>query len=125
MLRSTTEDLSRDGWLAAAWKQDWERAGPSHVHQYVWDPGEGATGEDLPRRQWTLLNRLRTRVGRFKSAMKKWGLAASSACECGDPDQTAEHILTSCPLHRPPPEASLFDVGPETRAWLQDTELDL
>ncbi|CAL8336440.1 unnamed protein product [Boreogadus saida] len=28
LLRSTTEDLSIDGWLAAAWKQEWERAGP-------------------------------------------------------------------------------------------------
>ena len=125
LLRSTTEDLSKDGWLAAAWKQEWERAGPTQIHHYILDPGDGATGDDLPRRQWTLLNRLRTGVGRFKSSMKKWGLADSAACECGAPEQTVQHIMTTCPLHRPPSEAGLFDVGPETRAWLQDTELDL
>ncbi|CAL8383623.1 unnamed protein product [Arctogadus glacialis] len=62
LLRSTTEDLSKDGWLAAAWKQEWERAGPTQIHHYILDPGDGATGDDLPRRQWTLLNRLRTGV---------------------------------------------------------------
>ncbi|CAL8370479.1 unnamed protein product [Boreogadus saida] len=60
LLRSTTEDLSKDGWLAAAWKQEWERAGPTQIHHYILDPGDGATGDLLPRRQWTLLNRLRT-----------------------------------------------------------------
>lgn len=56
---------------------------------------------------------------------KKWGLADCAAYECGAPEQTVEHIMTTCPLYRPPSEASLFDVGPETRAWLQDTELEL
>ena len=126
MLNSTSEDLSREAWLAAAWKQEWESAGPSHIHRYIRDPGGGAIGgDDLPRRQWTILNRLRTGVGRFGASMKKWGLADSAACECGDPEQTAEHIITTCPLYRPPSEASLFDLGPEMLAWLSDTELDL
>ncbi|CAL8233986.1 unnamed protein product [Boreogadus saida] len=68
LLRSTTEDLSKDGWLAAAWKQEWERAGPTQIHHYILDPGDGATGDLLPRRQWTLLNRLRTGVVQ----MEKW-----------------------------------------------------
>ena len=57
--------------------------------------------------------------------MKKWGLADSAACGCGEPEQTAEHIINSCPLHRPPSEAGLFEVGPLTRAWLQQTELTI
>ena len=126
MLNSTSEDISRDAWLAAAWKQEWESAGPSRIHRYIWDPGDGTIGgDDLPRRQWTTLNRLRTGVGRFKTSMKTWGLADSAACECGDPEQTAVHIITICPLYRPPSEASLFDLGPEMRAWLHDTELDI
>ncbi|KAJ8409933.1 hypothetical protein AAFF_G00209740 [Aldrovandia affinis] len=57
MLNFTSEDISRDAWLAAAWKQEWESAGPSRVHRYIWDPGDGAIGgDDLPRRQWTTLN---------------------------------------------------------------------
>ena len=125
MLNSIPEDISKDAWLAAAWKLEWESAGPSRTHRHIWDPGGGTIGgDDLPRRQWTTLNRLRTGVGRFKSSMKKWGLAESAACECGHPEQTADHIITTCPF-RPPSEASLFDLGPEMLAWLQDTELDL
>ena len=55
--------------------------------------------------------------------MKKWGLADSAACECGEPEQTADHIINNCQLHRPPSEAGAFEVGPLTRAWLQQTEL--
>ena len=34
---------------------------------------------------------------------KKWGLADIAACECGEREQTADHITNSCPLglHRP------------------------
>ena len=56
--------------------------------------------------------------------MKKWGLADSAACECVEPEQTADHIININP-HRPPSEAGLLEVGPLTRAWLQQTELTL
>ena len=36
---------------------------------------------------------------------------------------SADQIINSCPLHRPPSEAGLFEVGSLTRAWLQQTEL--
>lgn len=125
LLRSIPEDLSTEEWLAAAWKQEWESAGPSRIHRYIFDPGGGLEGEDLPRRQWTLLNRLRTGVGRYKASMRKWGLEDRAVCECGEPEQTAEHIITTCPLYKPPSEAGLFDVGPEMRTWLSSTELDI
>ncbi|CAM4567709.1 unnamed protein product [Leuciscus chuanchicus] len=125
LLRSIPEDLSTEAWLAAAWKQEWESAGPSRIHRYIYDPGGGLEGEDLPRRQWTLLNRLRTGVGRYKASMRKWGLEDRAVCECGEPEQTAEHIITTCPLYKPPSEAGLFDVGPEMRTWLSSTELDI
>lgn len=54
-----------------------------------------------------------------------WGLANSGACECGEPEQTADHIINTCLLCRPPSEVSLFQVGPETRAWLHNTELNI
>ena len=57
--------------------------------------------------------------------MTQWGLSDGAACECGEPEQTAEHIITTCPLYKPPSEAGLFNVGPETRAWLHSTELDI
>ncbi|KAJ8393080.1 hypothetical protein AAFF_G00067630 [Aldrovandia affinis] len=41
MLQSIPEDLSRDAWLAASWKQMWETAGPSRILRYIQDPGDG------------------------------------------------------------------------------------
>ncbi|KAJ8355351.1 hypothetical protein AAFF_G00062520 [Aldrovandia affinis] len=41
MLQSIPEDLSRDTWLAASWKQTWETAGPSRILRYIRDPGDG------------------------------------------------------------------------------------
>ncbi|KAL6491091.1 hypothetical protein MHYP_G00014360 [Metynnis hypsauchen] len=64
-----------------------------------------------------------TGVGHFKSSLKKRDLSDSAACECGELEQTAEHIITGCPLYSPPSEAALFDLGPEMTAWLHGTEL--
>ena len=125
MLSVIPEDRSKDAWIAATWKQEWEASGPTRVHRHVSDPEEGVKGEELSRKHWTTLNRLRTGVGRYRASMKKWGLADSAACECGEPEKTADHIINSCPLHRPPCEAGLFEVGPLTRAWLQQTELNI
>ena len=110
MLSVTPEDHSKDAWIAATWKQEWEASGPTRVHRHVPDPGEGVKADELSRKHWTTLNRLRTGVGRYKASMKKWGLADSAACEYGEPEQTADHIINSCPLHSPPSEDDLFEV---------------
>ena len=70
------EDQSKD-----AWKQEWEASGLTRLHRHVSDPGEGVKGEDLSRKHWTTLDRLRTGFGHCRSSMKKWGLAVSAACE--------------------------------------------
>ena len=49
-------------------------------------PREGVKGDDLTRKDSTTLNRLRTGVGRYKASTKKWGLADSATCECGEPE---------------------------------------
>ena len=125
LLSVIPEDRSKDAWIAATWKQEWEASGPTRVHRHVSDPGEGVNGDNLSRKHWATLNKLRNGVGRYKASMKKWGLSDSAACECGEPEQTADHIINSCPLHRPPSECGLFEVGPLTRAWLQHTELTI
>jgi len=55
----------------------------------------------LPRRAWVRLNRLRTGVGRFRSCLYKWGMASSAARECGAKEQTVDHVVLQCPIHRP------------------------
>ena len=83
-------------------------------------------GLDLPRKQWTTLNRLRTGVGRFSSSMLKWGLKDSSVCECGAPEQTVDHILDVCPQHRPPSgREGIVSLDEDTRAWLTSTGLEI
>ena len=56
-------------------------------------------GADLPRREWVTLNRLRTRFG---ANVFRWGLRPSATCLCGAPEQTADHILSECPMLGPP-----------------------
>ena len=56
----------------------------------------------LPRAAWVQLNRLRTGVWGFHSSMHKWGLAPSPNYECGAAEQTADHVVIACPIHRAP-----------------------
>jgi len=62
------------------------------------------TGMTLPRRAWFRRNRLRTDVGHFRSCLCKWGMVSSAACECGAEEQTVDHVVFQCPIHRPPLE---------------------
>ena len=54
-------------------------------------------GMSLTRTAWIKFNRLRTGVGRFGSFMHKWGLASLTNCECSPSEQTADHIILTCP----------------------------
>ena len=75
----------------------------------------------LLRAAWVKLNRLRTGVGRLHLSMHKWGLAPSPNCECGASKQTANHVLTACPIHRAPHGARGRTVlDDENRCWLND-----
>ena len=73
----------------------------------------------LPRSSWVRLNRLRAGIGCFQSFMHKWGLAPTSNCECGAAEQTAEHIILTCSVHRAPTGIrglTVLDV--DTRCWM-------
>jgi len=69
-----------------------------HFHHRHRHPSPRMT---LPRRAWVRLNRLRTSVGRFRSCLYKWGMASSAACECGAEEQTSDHVVLQCLIHRP------------------------
>ena len=110
---------------------------PNQSHHIIWNaeycenasrlrafvPGTSVrpVGMGLHRAAWVKLNRLRTGVGRFHSSMHKWGLAPSPNCECGASEQTADHVLTACPIHRAPHGArGLTVLDDETRCWLNN-----
>ena len=108
-------------WTNHKWKTEYCE-NTSRLRAFV--PGTGArlVGMGLPRAAWVKLNHLRTGVGRFHSSMHKWGLAPSPNCGCGASEQTADHVLTACPIHRAPHGArGLTDLDDETRCWLNNT----
>jgi len=51
-------------------------------------------GFDLPRQQWSLLNRFRTEQGHCGACRRKWQLTDTDLCPCGE----MSHIVESCPL---------------------------
>ena len=63
----------------------------------------------LSRKQQVVLVRLRTGHNRLNSHMHgKLKLVPSLTCPCGQEDQTTEHVLQRCPLHK----ATREDVWP-------------
>jgi len=63
--------------------------------------------------------RLRTGVGRFRSCLYKLLVASSAACECGAEEQTVDHVVLQCPIHRPPLGLhGLTVLDDETIEWL-------
>ena len=107
--RNLLDNLARLGiraseWTNHKWKTEYcENA--SRLRDFLLGTGARPVGMGLPRAAWVKLNRLRTGFGRFHSSMHKWGLAPSPNCECGASEQTADHVLTACPIHRAPYKA--------------------
>ena len=114
MVSVITEDQTKDAWIATSWKQEWEASGPTRVHRHVSDPGEGVIVEDLYKEQCTTLNTLDYEL---RSYMKK--LATDRQRSMRVWQARTDGCQHNCPLHRPPSEANLFEVGPLIRAWLQ------
>ena len=122
LLCVTPADISKRLWLKHRWKEEWQAADHCKLHRFVEEPEE-LLGEDLPCRQWTTLNRLRTGVGHFATTMKGWGLRDSAACNCGHLEQTFDHVTESYPRHWPPNgEHDIATLNDETRAWLSSIQ---
>ena len=120
------DNLARLGIRASEWtNHKWNAEyceNASRLRVFVPETGAMPVGMGLPRAAWVKLNRLRTGVGRFHSSMHRWGLAPSPNCECGASEQTADHVLTACPIHRAPHGArGLTVLDDETRCWLNNT----
>ena len=54
-------------------------------------------GFDLPLHTWSVMNRFRTGQGSCRADLRKWGLAQSPSCDCGQ-RLTMNHIVDMCPL---------------------------
>ena len=93
----------------------------SRLHVFVPKTGARHVGMGLPQAAWVKLNCLQTCVRQFHLSMHKWGLASSPNCECGASEETADHVLTVCPIHRAPHGArGLTVLDDKTRCWLNN-----
>jgi len=57
------------------------------------------SGMTLPKTALVQLNRLHTGVARFHSCLHKWGMAPSTACQCGAEEQTVDPVVLECAIH--------------------------
>ena len=100
--RNLLDNLARLGIHASEWtNHKWNVEyceSASRLRAFVPRTSARPVGMGLPRAAWVKLNHLQTGVGRFHSSMHKWGLAPSLNCKCGASEQTADHVLTMCPI---------------------------
>ena len=120
LLDSLTEsDIRAAQWMDYVWNMEYLKSA-SRLHAFIPRVGPKPIGMGLPRTSWVKLNRLRTGVGRFHSSMYKWGAAPSPNCECNAYEQTADHIISTCPpLRAPKGIQGLLVLDDDTRRWLK------
>jgi len=107
-------------WADNQWNAEWAD-NPTRLRTSIPNTGTHTPGLTLPRRAWLRLNRLRTGVGRFRSCLYKWGMASSAASDCGT-EQTVEHVVLQCPIHRlHHVQHGLKVLDDETTEWLLNT----
>ena len=87
-------------WADHQWNAEWADD-PTRLRLLIPDTGTHTSRMTLPRKAWVRLNHLRTGVACFCSCLYKCGVASSAACECGT-EQTVDHVVLHCPIHRPP-----------------------
>ena len=108
-------------WTKHKWNTDYLES-TSRVRVFIPKVSSKPLGMSLPRASWVWLNCLRTDVGRFHSSMHKWGLAPSPNCECGDTEQTADHVISLCLIHHAPRgRQGLLVLDDVTPFWLNTT----
>ena len=70
---------------------------PVQSKSLINDPTIQLPGMDLPRGQWSLLNRFRSDAGPCRNSIHEWGYIASPLCDRGE-HQAMRHIVNECPL---------------------------
>ena len=126
LLDSLSEmDVRAAEWTNTKWDMEYS-ANALSLHAFIPIASSRPLGMGLPRAAWVKLNRLRSGVGRFCSSMYKWGLAPVANCECGASEQTADHIISQCAIHRAPRGMfGLMVLDDETRCWLKSLTVSI
>ena len=105
--------LWTDHWWYAEWLNNTTR-----LRTFNPDTGTHPPGIALQEQRGSSLTASgpRTGVGRFRSCLHKESMAPSAACECGTEEQTVDHVVLQCPIHRPP--HGLHDLPMDWRFWM-------
>lgn len=108
-----------------AWEEDWATKGPRQWFNILVGPKD-PPGFDLPRQDWSALNRIRTEHGRSGAVLFKWGVLPSAACDCGAQEQTIEHLVATCPNRLFQGEKEEFILATEESVtWLRNLDVRL
>ena len=82
--------------IKSRWRHNWKSAQVVSCH-LVCDSTIRQPGFELPRQQWSLLNRFRTEQGHRGACRRKWRPTDTDLCPCGK-NETMFHIVECCPL---------------------------
>jgi len=111
-------------WADQQWDAEWTD-NPTRLRIFIPDTRTHPPGVTLPRRACVRFKPLRTGVGIFRSCLYIRGTASSAACECGA-EQTVDHVVLQCPIHRPSHGLyGLTVLNCETIEWLLNTCPDI
>jgi len=80
--------------IKSRWRHNWKSAQVVNSH-LVCDPTIRQPGFDLPRQQWSLLDRFRTEQGHCSACRRKWRLTDIDLCPCADPDDVSHCRILS------------------------------
>ena len=76
-------------------------------------------GTELTRREWTTLNRARSKVGRTAKNKERWGLTKTSECKCGEAVQDMEHLLQNCSMGPKCSDQDLLECNDNAIKWVR------
>ena len=121
---SLSEDTPPDyspGWMMEQWTDRW-MGFQTPLHDYIPVPSLSPPGCNLQQKAWVNLNRIRSGCAKTKAFLHKIGVVSSASCVCGL-NQSLEHILTTCPVMKPPNGVDgLKNLDDETINWLNNYE---
>ena len=85
-----------------AWTSYWLDSPNFSNKNLIEDPKVKLNGFTLERKEWKMLNRLRSGHGCSADQMHRWNYSSSPYCDCGDGStvQTMIHITNECPLRK-------------------------
>ena len=121
---SLSEETPTDygpGWMMDHWIDQWSGL-QTPLHDFIPVPSLSPPGCHLDRKAWVNLNRIRSGCAKTKAFLHKIGVESSPSCVCGS-NQTLQHILTSCPVLKPPNGVDgLKELDEDTIHWLRNYE---